>query len=101
MCPVTVDMQDGDDMRNRSIQRWLKKNVKEKPLKIRDEAGILDPTAYEAVLSIVKEEKKELIKRYFEAVYKGGKLNREDEKELQSILDGRKGCVKKAEESGK
>ena len=87
-------------MRNRRIQRWLKKNTKEKPLKIRDEVGILDPTAYEAVLSIVKEEKKELIKRYFEAVYKGRKLNREDEKELQSILDGHEGQVKNIEEKG-
>ena len=44
-------------MRNRNIQRWLKKNAIEKPLSIRDETGMLDPTAYEAVLRIVKDEK--------------------------------------------
>ena len=74
-------------MRNRKVQRWLKKNTKEKPVKIRDEQGVLDPTAFEAVLKIVADEKKELIKRFFESVYHGKPLAKEDETELQTILD--------------
>ncbi len=74
-------------MRNRNIQRWLKKNAIEKPLTIRDETGMLDPTAYEAVLKIVKDEKKALIARYFAAIKNGIPLTSEDETELQSILD--------------
>lgn len=74
-------------MRNRNIQRWLKKNAIEKPLTIRDETGMLDPTAYEAVLKIVKDEKKALIARYFAAIKNEVPLTTEDETELQSILD--------------
>ena len=74
-------------MRNRNIQRWLKKNANEKPLTIRDETGMLDPTAYEAVLRIVKDEKKALIARYFAAIKNGNPLSIEDETELQTILD--------------
>ena len=74
-------------MRNRNIQRWLKKNAIEKPLTIRDETGMLDPTAYEAVLRIVKDEKKALLARYFAAIKNGIPLTPEDETELQSILD--------------
>ena len=74
-------------MRNRNIQRWLKKNAIEKPLTIRDETGMLDPTAYEAVLRIVKDEKKALLARYFAAIKNGIPLTSEDETELQTILD--------------
>ncbi len=74
-------------MRNRKIQRWVKKNTHEKGISIRDESGILDPTAYEAVLKIVKQEKRELILRYFEALYYGTDLAKEDEEEIQLILD--------------
>ena len=77
-------------MRNREIQRWLKRNSIEKPLTIRDETGMLDPTAYEAVLRIVKDEKKALIARYFAAIHNTATLSVEDEKELQSILDNKK-----------
>lgn len=77
-------------MRNRNIQRWLKKNAIEKPLTIRDETGILDPTAYEAVLRIVKNEKKALIARYFAAIQNTAPLSKKDEKELQEILDTNK-----------
>lgn len=74
-------------MRNREIQRWLKRNSIEKPLTIRDETGMLDPTAYEAVLRIVKDEKKALIARYFAAIQNTATLSVEDEQELQEILD--------------
>ncbi len=75
-------------MRNREIQRWLKRNSIEKPLTIRDETGMLDPTAYEAVLRIVKDEKKALIARYFAAIQNSSiSLSKEDEQELQTILD--------------
>ena len=77
-------------MRNREIQRWLKKNSIEKPLTIRDETGMLDPTAYEAVLKIVKNEKKALIARYFAAIQNTAQLSEDDEKELQGILDTNK-----------
>ena len=73
-------------MRNREIQRWLKRNSIEKPLTIRDETGMLDPTAYEAVLRIVKDEKKALIARYFAAIQNTTPLSKEDETELQTIL---------------
>lgn len=76
-------------MRNRNIQRWLKKNAIEKPLTIRDETGMLDPTAYEAVLRIVKDEKKNLIARYFAAIKNGDPLTTEDETELQNILNSK------------
>ena len=75
-------------MRNREIQRWLKRNSIEKPLTIRDETGMLDPTAYEAVLRIVKDEKKALIARYFAAIHDTSIiLSQEDEQELQTILN--------------
>jgi len=76
-------------MRNRNIQRWLKKNAIEKPLTIRDEAGMLDPTAYEAVLRIVKNEKKALIARYFAAIHNSVPLSKADEDEIQTILNER------------
>ena len=78
-------------MRNRKIQRWLKQNQKEQGVSLRDSSGVLDPTAYEAVKNIVAAEKKELLQRYFAAVYHGQPLSREDEKDLQSILDGVEG----------
>lgn len=76
-------------MRNREIQRWLKRNSIEKPLTIRDETGMLDPTAYEAVLKIVKDEKKALIARYFAAIHNSASLSKTDEDELQTILNER------------
>ena len=82
-------------MRNREIQRWLKRNSIEKPLTIRDETGMLDPTAYEAVLKIVKDEKKALIARYFAAIQNTATLSAEDEQELQSILDNNKTSQKR------
>ena len=53
-------------MRNRKIQRWLKKNTKEKMIPARDETGVLDLTPHEAVKNIVNEEKKELVRQYYE-----------------------------------
>lgn len=78
-------------MRNRKIQRWLKQNQKEQGVSLRDSAGVLDPTAFEAIKSIVAAEKKELLQRYFAAVYHGQPLSQQDEKNLQSILDGVEG----------
>ena len=74
-------------MRNRKIQRWLKQNQKERGVSLRDSAGVLDPTAFEAIKNIVAAEKKELLQRYFESVYHCQPLSREDETELQNILD--------------
>lgn len=74
-------------MRNRKIQRWLKRNTKEMMVTLRDSTGVLDPTAYEAIKSIVANEKKELIKRYYEAIQGRSELAKEDEAELQEILD--------------
>ena len=69
-------------MRNRTIQRWLKKNAKEKMIPARDETGVLDLTPHEAVKNIVNEEKKELVRQYYEAVTeeqlaKSNNLNKE------------------------
>lgn len=74
-------------MRNRKIQRWLSRNAKEKMVTIRDITGVLDPTAFEAVKSIVANEKKELMKRYYEAIQGCSELTKEDENELQKILN--------------
>ena len=44
----------------------LKKNTKEKMIPARDETGVLDLTPHEAVKNIVNEEKKELVRQYYE-----------------------------------
>ena len=75
-------------MRNRKIQRWLKQNQKEQGVSLRDSAGVLAPTAFEAIKSIVATEKKELLRRYFAAVYHGKPLSQQDETDLQNILAG-------------
>ena len=74
-------------MRNRKIQRWLKHNLKEKQVTLRDMTGVLDPTAYEAIKNIVANEKKDLMRRYYEAIQGRSELTKEDEAELQEILD--------------
>lgn len=73
-------------MRNRDIQRWLKKNQKERGVSPRDITGILDLTAYEAVKRIVADEKKELLKRYWESVNGNAPLSDKDADEIISIL---------------
>ena len=78
-------------MRNRDIQRWLKKNQKERGLSPRDITGILDLTAFEAVKKIVADEKKELLKRYWESVNGNAPLSDKDADEIISILETTKG----------
>ena len=49
-------------MRNRKIQRLLRK-TKEKGLSPKDEAGLPDPTPFEAVKRIIEKEKKTMGKK--------------------------------------
>ena len=74
-------------MRNRDIQRWLKKNQKERSLSPRDITGILDLTAFEAVKKIVADEQKELLKRYWESVKGNAPLSDKDADEIMNILE--------------
>lgn len=49
-------------MRNRKIQRELRRTVgKEEKLELRDYCGVKDPTPYEAVKNMIREQQRKVV----------------------------------------